>query len=96
MLCCRQQHVGFADSAAVPLGHPAQHHEGFVNPSVVPVDIPTEAILQQSAAAEQVSGIEVSPVNKQFIHTVSQSVSLSVSQSVSQSVSSPRVRYVQP
>ncbi|DBA95065.1 TPA: hypothetical protein ACH3X1_002578 [Trebouxia sp. C0004] len=56
----RQQHVGFADSAAVPSGLPAQHHAGFVNPAVMPVGIPTEATLQQSAAAEQVSGIEMS------------------------------------
>ncbi len=69
-LCGRQHHVGFADSAAVPLGLPAQHHAGIVGPAVVPVGIPTEANLQQNAAAEQVSGVEVSPVYRQFIHSL--------------------------
>ncbi|KAL0050236.1 hypothetical protein WJX82_006955 [Trebouxia sp. C0006] len=66
-----QQHVGFADSAAVPAGRPAQHHAGIVNPAVVPVGIPTEANLQQNAAAEQVSGVEMSHVSVSDIVSMS-------------------------
>ena len=78
---------------------------------MVPVGIPTEANLRQNAAAEQVSGIEVSPaalytntplillsisLARSFARLLTHSFSQSVNQSVSQYVPSLAVRCVQP